>query len=405
MEATRVDRLLAEGRMPHVAGLRARGCAGTLQSRPRGFLTMVWPGFFTGTRSPTHGWYYGKMWRPETMRLEFARPDWLAQRVFWDDLCAAGRRVGLLDLPFAPPGPAFRGVYLNGWQCHDDTVKHVAPPEIRGEVARRFGKRRMTAEPFGPQTPARMLELRQEMLEATAQIGEIASWLLTEHRFDLFAMALGTPHRAGHYLFALSEIDAGALDTATRSLLEGALDDVYVACDEALGRVLSAAGPDARIAVFALHGMGPETGWAEQFPRMLAALDDVGAPPATGTGALYRLKRKIPAGLAQRVMSRLPQALGEAVVPLWSRSMYDWSTTRCFPVPGDLGGFLRINLAGREAQGVVQPGRDYRDLCRRLHDDFLGFRRVDSGEPAVAAVDVVDDLVDRTRLADGSCRT
>ena len=233
------------------------------------------------------------------------------------------------------------------------------------------------------------------MLEATAQIGEIASWLLTEHRFDLFAMALGTPPRAGHYLFALSEIDAGALDTATRSLLEGALDDVYVACDEALGRVLSAAGPDARIVVFALHGMGPETGWAEQFPSMLAALDDVGAPPATGTGALYRLKRKIPAGLVQRVMSRLPQALGEAVVPLWSRSMYDWSTTRCFPVAGDLGGFLRINLAGREAQGVVQPGRDYRDLCRRLHDDFLGFRHLDSGEPAVAAVDVVDDLVDR----------
>ena len=60
----------------------------------------------------------------------------------------------------------------------------------------------------------------------------------------------------------LSQIDREGVDQRTRELLEGGLDDCYTSADEALGRVLDAAPPNARVIVFALHGMGPNDGSA-----------------------------------------------------------------------------------------------------------------------------------------------
>ena len=40
-----VDRLIAEGRMPVLAALRARGSRGRIQTEPRGFLSLVWSTF------------------------------------------------------------------------------------------------------------------------------------------------------------------------------------------------------------------------------------------------------------------------------------------------------------------------------------------------------------------------
>ena len=49
-------------------------------------------------------------------------------------------------------------------------------------------------------------------------------------------------------------------------------DDLYVAADAAVGRIVEAAPADARIVVFAVHGMARNDGWSEYFPRLLFEL-------------------------------------------------------------------------------------------------------------------------------------
>ena len=119
-ERTVVERLLAQGRMPHLAALVARGTWAPLHSRPEGFLSMVWPTFSTGQTLGAHGWYFNKLWSPDDQSLRYADPSWLPIRTFWDDLDPRFR-VALLDVPFAtrPAGP-LNGVFLTGWQAHDD---------------------------------------------------------------------------------------------------------------------------------------------------------------------------------------------------------------------------------------------------------------------------------------------
>jgi len=44
---------------------------------------------------------------------------------------------------------------------------------------------------------------------------------------------------------------------------------------------------------------------------------------------------------------------------------YDWQNTRAFSLPTDQYGWIRINLIGREAQGIVSPA-GYEQLCSEL---------------------------------------
>lgn len=383
----RLEALLAAGRMPHLQALRERGSPGLLEPRPNGLHGMPWPSFLAGCGVEQHGWYAVKRWDARGMRLATALPR--GRRMFWDALDPARHRIALIDLPFAErPGPDFPGLFVAGWQSHDQFESFTQPRDLGRELRRRFGRRPYGLEDVGAQSPALLRRTRAEALEAAQQIGRIAPWLLGRERWDLFAVAFGAPHRIGHYAWDLSQIDATALEESARRELESAVEDVYVACDAALGRIVEAAAPDARILVFALHGMRAESGWAERFPEILAAMHDVGPPPAGGSGTLYRLKRALPRGLVRKVTTRLPMRANLAVVPLWSRRMYDWSRVRCFPVPGgDSNSLLRLNLRGREARGIVEPGAEAEQLLARIADGLRSFRILDAGGWVVARID------------------
>jgi predicted AlkP superfamily phosphohydrolase/phosphomutase len=51
--------------------------------------------------------------------------------------------------------------------------------------------------------------------------------------------------------------------------------------------------------------------------------------------------------------------------------LYDWAKTRAFSLPTDQYGWIRINLAGREAKGIV-PVNEYEETCEQLKTLLLG---------------------------------
>src|SRR5438105_12122367 len=55
-------------------------------------------------------------------------------------------------------------------------------------------------------------------------------------------------------------------------------------------------------------------------------------------------------------------------------------------------------MAGRESEGMVQPGQAAADVCRRLEADFLGMVNVATGTPVVRRVERSDAHYDRASL-------
>jgi predicted AlkP superfamily phosphohydrolase/phosphomutase len=393
VEGSLVDRMLDAGRLPNLAELRERGASAEVRTRPEGFLSMVWPTLFTGSAVGAHGWYFNKLWSPSDQRLRYVDTSWLPTRPFWEDL-GPEFRTAILDVPFSPkPAPGFNGVFLNGWQAHDDFGKSAVPHGLHRELRRRFGAPAMGPELFGPQNARTLVRQSREGIESLGQFAQVVRDLLTRERWDLTLAVLGGAHRALHYVWSLDEADLSGAEPERLERLRGAREEIYVAADRAVGTILERAPRDARVLVFALHGMGRNCGWAEHFYTIVSHIHGRGRDTRAKEGLIYGLKKALPWEWVRQVTMRLPSTVNHALVPLWSRRMLDWSSTRFFALPLDLNGYLRINLRGREAEGIVEPGAELEELLDELTEDFMSLRDLRDGRPIVADVYRVDDLV------------
>jgi predicted AlkP superfamily phosphohydrolase/phosphomutase len=388
-----VRRLMEDGTLPTLRALRERGCFGELAGDAARFAGGVWPTLYTGHDVSRHGLYHNKLWRQERMRCEIAEAGWFPEQPFWERLDGTGLRLAILDVPMTVATPKrIDGVSLAGWGTHDVIARGSWPASLWAELAREFGAPRMPAELFGEQSARTLERLTAELGEATSQMAGIGASLLARERWDLFFLVLGATHRGGHYLWDLSQIDLAGLSPPRRLHLEGALHGVYAAADRALARLLDSAPADARIVAFAVHGMGRNTAWADRCPDILARIQSGGAGASPKRGLLYAIKRRLPWPLVRAVTTRLPASVQARLVELWSGSMFDWRTTRAFPLPMDHAGYVRINLRGREPEGIVAPGAEYEALCTELAAGFESFRDLGTGRPIVRRVHRLAEL-------------
>jgi predicted AlkP superfamily phosphohydrolase/phosphomutase len=138
--------------------------------------------------------------------------------------------------------------------------------------------------------------------------------------------------------------------------------------------------------VFAVHGMGPNTAWADRAADILHRIQSGGTQRAPKKGVLYQVKQMLPWSLVRHITSRLPQSVQSNLVKLWSKRMYDWAQTRVFPVPMDHAGYIRFNVKGREPEGIVDSGTEYQALCDELAAGFLSFTDLNTGQPITRRV-------------------
>jgi predicted AlkP superfamily phosphohydrolase/phosphomutase len=220
------------------------------------------------------------------------------------------------------------------------------------------------------------MRLRDTLLRTAEQMQRVACDLLRRD-WDFACIVFGATHRIGHYLWDLSQINQSALTSSQHAALSGALLEVYQATDQAIGRALEHVGDETLVIAFSAHGMGPNSGWGDLAPDILdaaSAASQGAAAGAKGRGLLYRLKRALPFHWVRPVLGSLPSTVTERLVSLWSANMYDWNTTQRFPLPMDAAGYLRVNLRGRERDGIVAEGGEYEEVCATLAELFQSLR-------------------------------
>ena len=85
-------------------------------------------------------------------------------------------------------------------------------------------------------------------------------------------------------------------------------------------------------------------------------------------------KRRLTEGLRITAPGRRPR-------PPWE--LVDWSRTRAYPSWGGGEEVVLINLAGREPEGIVQPGPDYEGLCDEICAKLEKLQDPDLGAPFI----------------------
>jgi len=380
-----LERLLGEGRLPTLAGLRATGRQHGLQTPAVDFAAGAFYTLYSGVELGDHGIFYPFQWSAAEQRARYATA-FDAPPAIWERLAEEGLRTLAIDPYESRPPAAADGVFVCGWGFTDRVVlpRWSRPRSAGRRFARSLGRGPSATETFGRPRVSDLLRLREVLLAAPARIARLAEELLRRERFDLVWLTFSAAHLAGHQFWDLSQLDEPGLDASTRRTLETALDDVYVAVDRAMGRVIESLPAGADVLVTSAVGMDVNTSGADLLPQMLAAVRD-GVRQNGDAASIWRLRAAVPAPVRARIAAALPaRAARELTARLELRGI-DWSATRAFAHPADNQGYVRLNLRGREREGVVDPA-EAPALCEELRAGLATFTDPD-GAPAVSSVE------------------
>ena len=384
-----VDRMLAEGRLPVLAGLVERGRRLELRTPADHFAAGAFHTLYSGVELGDHGLVYPFQWDPAAQRARYMTA-FPAPPAIWERLARAGLRTLAIDPYESRPPRDWKGTYVCGWQFADRVVlpRWSLPRAAAGDLARRHGRGPHATEIFGRPNVRDLLALREKLVAAPGRVADAATELLARDRYDLVWLTFSAAHLAGHQFWDLSQLAAEPAGRE-RELLAGALGDVYEAVDAAFGRALAALPGDVDVIVASAVGMDVNSSRADLLPGMLAAVLAGGPLPAGdgAAGAIWRLRAAIPPGARGALARALPdRAALELTARLELRGV-DWSQTRAFAHPADNQGYVRLNLRGRERDGIVDPG-EADELLARIAAGLQTFRDPD-GLPAVAGIERV----------------
>jgi predicted AlkP superfamily phosphohydrolase/phosphomutase len=384
-----VDRMLGEGRLPTLAGLVGRGRRMDLRTPADHFAAGAFHTLYSGVELGDHGLFYPFQWDAASQRARYMTA-FPAPPAIWERLARGGLRTLAIDPYESRPPRDWKGTYVCGWQFADRVVlpRWSLPRAASRELARRHGRGPHATEIFGRPNVRDLLALRQKLVAAPARVADAATELLAREPYDLAWLTFSAAHLAGHQFWDLSQLAAEPAGRE-RELLAGALADVYEAVDAAFARVLAALPGDADVIVTSAVGMDVNSSRADLLPGMLAAVL-AGGPLAAGdgaAGAIWRLRAALPPQARGAIARALPDRTALELTARLELRGVDWSQTRAFAHPADNQGYVRLNLRGRERDGIVDP-READELLTRVAAGLRTFRDPD-GRAAVAGVERV----------------
>lgn len=430
-----IEAWMSQGHLKHLCSLYEQGTYTRLSNFDYYRAETPWTTFLTGCSPQKTGYWAPVKLRQGTYDVEeigaynFAEyPPFYALR---DDY-----RVAVFDLPHSKPSEEVNGLQVFAWGAHSPLGHSQSrPAELLHELVKQYGEHPTLHKDHASCLDVAALNRLQKGLEAGISLRSIICQdLLQREEWDLFLTIFSETHSAAHYLWHLSQPDhplhalLGSRASSGDPLLE-----VFKAVDQAIGEILTKAPENAYVLVFSGHGMGsnvmdlpsmlflPELLHRWNFPgRFGIAAGQLGTPPRRpmigerakrgSLGAVWSLKHDsnlLRGFLRQNTPTKLfdrlepffgtpqqpdlvsPQQLRKHSDPLYYQpaSWYKplWPHMRAFALPSFSEGYIRINLQGREPQGVVATS-EYDAVCDELSQQLYLLKDGRTGKPMVKKI-------------------
>jgi predicted AlkP superfamily phosphohydrolase/phosphomutase len=413
-----IARSLAEaGRLPTLARLFAKAARAKVHNPFGLFVGALWMTFATGLRPDRHRFHCWDEIEIDSYVRRLTSPPAGDEMTFWRRLSHAGRRVAVIDVPHSVAAAPINGVQIVEWGCHDRHFGfHSWPPRQAHEIASAFGlhpvlgmdayaKREFAPDDYAHRAgDHRTIEenraLFQGLLRGAATKGAMTSALLAESGWDLFLVVFGESHSIGHQQWHLHDPVHPRFDAAALHAVGGdPLDRMYEELDRALGDLFAGIDDRTTVVVLLSHGMGPHHDGTHLLDEVLGRIDVFDRDPSARPSSLRLLRRT--AGLLPGTVQRHLTAFAVPSIRRRARartltpcpefaSADERARQRFYLEPNNyVYGGVRLNLAGREPNGCVDPDAVDR-VCARLARDLLSLINVETGRPVIRAVHRAD---------------
>jgi predicted AlkP superfamily phosphohydrolase/phosphomutase len=363
-EVDLLEPLADQGVLPALAELRRSALA----FRPANRLDLIpdslWPELHAGRHVAKTGLYNAlSNLRTGQAIVEPISQEELDRRdCWWTWADRAGKRAVVID-----PIEGGLDPELDAWQVQGFSVHHhvgsarESPVDPLSAIVRRTG--RDVAGPcqrYGPSHSGH-LALLDDLISGIARKTALTVELLGATDWDYFCVTYTQAHCVGHELWHLHDEGHPLHDPKAPERLRSAVRTVYTELDRALGRILQAAGEETTVLVLANPGMTRLGGAENLLPELLEAL-------GLGVGGRGRMQwaARLPLWakrLGRRVLSQ--RFLDRHRVGYYTR-ISGFHGARAMALMNNRTGGIRLNLAGRDLEGLVQPGAEADGLLARI---------------------------------------
>jgi len=398
-EVSLVRRFMAEGGMPTLASLAERGFMCSLSSVGDLGAEAVWPSFLYGVQPGKHGLFGSYQIRPGTLDVGPTEAHQNPHHPFYAEAQRDPPRTIVLDVPKSYAYPSDRNVCLVAWGAHAARATGAShPPGLLPRVVRDVGRYPLPllAQEDDVHDLSYYRDLRRRLLDGVGARERLHRYFLEREPSDLFITVFGETHVAGHRFWHFMDEGHPWHDASAPAELKTAIRDVYAAVDAAVGDLVRCLSDDVTVLVVSVHGMTANYNAQELLPRFIeryCGVDDSTSKRPLASrlvaGGALALRSLVPPAVRARVKQRVSGPLRQRFRSQYLKALWGWDRwpeMRVFCTPTEDHGYIRVNLKGREPQGLVEPGTEYDELLSALTEELLSLRDLESGRPVIGSV-------------------
>jgi predicted AlkP superfamily phosphohydrolase/phosphomutase len=418
-----LDTWAGQGHFPNISRLRKQAAYCPLRGPNLYLSEQAWTLVATGCEAARTGYWSRWKFDPSNYELhDTGAYPFVEYAPFY--ALGPGYRCAVFDVPQTRLCEQVDGIQVLAWGARSARTESASePPELLDQIIQQHGRHpaydRDHASYWNPVAVAWLERALHKGIDRRAAICED---LLRRESWDLFFTAFGETHSAGHFFWHLSQDHP--MDRWKRAVPGDPMLRVFKAVDRAIGRIV-AVRPDADIVIFSPEGMQansvdlPSTVFLPEFlyrfsfgsagglakgsdgipsgpmflPRALGWHRELYALRCDAHPVRRRLRRWLPMELSARWERRSSPGPGPAYPnnfeslfhqpPLWYSPL--WREMKAFALPSIAHGYIRVNVRGREKDGIVPPA-EYDLFCDELSGHLRALRHARTGKRLVSEI-------------------
>lgn len=389
--------LMAEGRLPVLQSLMAKGVSGTLNSVFPPLSPVAWTTVMTGKNSGKHGIFefVEHHHNPLSGRVNTSKA--IRSELVWETAGRFGKRSVAGAVPMSYPPRPFNGFFVGDFLSPADASDFSNDAETFEQLKSALGGKYRawaTVTHDGGYEADALADLTSFLTEHLAAVEHMA----THQEWDLFMYDLMATDRIQHELWHAWQPNHMKAKGRDLSRIRDGFIQFWEMLDTGVGRILEKLGSDTNVILMSDHGFGPIE-WYVNFNVWLLdegfiQLQDSlyvrqkhwfyrrGVTPEW----IYKIMTRL--GLADQRVSRFQGKQDNfwdrlATNMFLSGKHIDWSKTVAY-AQGNFGQIF-LNIKGRQPQGCVDPA-DAPALIAQIKEKLFTIKNPETGEPLVEKV-------------------